>query len=223
MSIPYVNVPNQPSTFENIDLKIFENAISFLREHYPSQKIIPIGESRGAELSLLLSSMFGLDGTIAYCPSNVVWSGYSKYKRVQNNPAWVSEEKEIPYISAKMSPYGKFSSDYYMYTLESSKNLPFIEVEKILGPILLITGQDDRVWPANYMSKCIVDRLDILDFQYEINHINYKNSGHHIAFPAYYPTTNYDSFGGDAKNNGHSQINSWKAVQEYLNKLSVKE
>ncbi len=87
MSIPYVNVPNQPSTFENIDLKIFVNAISFLREHYPSQKIIPIGESRGAELSLLLSSMFGLDGAIAYCPSNVVWSGYSKYKRVQNNPA----------------------------------------------------------------------------------------------------------------------------------------
>jgi pimeloyl-ACP methyl ester carboxylesterase len=223
LSIPYVNIPNQPTTFENIDLKLFESAISFLRKHYPSQKIIPIGVSRGGELSLLISSMFGLDGAIAYCPSNVVWSGYSKYKRIQDFPAWVIEEKEIPYISAKMPPFGKFSSDHYMYTMKYSKNLPLIEVEKILGPILLITGQDDRVWPANYMSKCIVDRLDSLDFQYEINHINYKNSGYHIAFPGYYPTTTYDSFGGDAQNNAHSQISSWKAVQEYLNKLSVKE
>ena len=152
LSIPYVNIPNQPTTFENIDLKLFESAISFLRKHYPSQKIIPIGVSRGGELSLLISSMFGLDGAIAYCPSNVVWSGYSKYKRIQDFPAWVIEEKEIPYISAKMPPFGKFSSDHYMYTMKYSKNLPFIEVEKILGPILLITGQDDRVWPANYMS-----------------------------------------------------------------------
>ena len=69
-----------------------------------------------------------------------------------------------------------------------------IEVEKIKGALLLISGKRDRLWPADKMSEQIMGRLKAHDFIYPYEHLALKG--------------------------GHNQIvmnkNSWRKIFEFL-------
>lgn len=52
-----------------------------------------------------------------------------------------------------------------------------IEVEKINGPILILSGKEDDQWPATYMSQQIVNRLEKNNFKHTYQHIE-LDGGH---------------------------------------------
>ncbi len=52
-----------------------------------------------------------------------------------------------------------------------------IPAEKIQGPILLLSGRKDAVWPSTYMAGQLVSRLESKEFVYPYEHIVY-DSGH---------------------------------------------
>jgi len=54
-----------------------------------------------------------------------------------------------------------------------------IKVEKTNGPILLISGDDDRVWPSKEMSEKIVERIKTNEFPFEYRHLCYECAGTH--------------------------------------------
>jgi dienelactone hydrolase len=64
-----------------------------------------------------------------------------------------------------------------------------IEVEKIHGAVLLISGSDDGVWESAAMAGKIVARLKRAGFSYPFESLTYDHAGHSIARP-YLPTTN---------------------------------
>jgi pimeloyl-ACP methyl ester carboxylesterase len=69
----------------------------------------------------------------------------------------------------------------YEVTLEDSEavNKATIAVENIAGPVLLVSGELDPVWPSTEMSNAVVDRLSRKGFRYPVRHI-VVHGGDHI-------------------------------------------
>src|SRR5699024_9809025 len=56
-----------------------------------------------------------------------------------------------------------------------------IKVEKINGPILLLSGKDDQVWPSARMADMLDSRLVEHSFKFQVENIQYENAGHLIS------------------------------------------
>jgi hypothetical protein len=62
-------------------------------------------------------------------------------------------------------------------------------VERAVGPLLLVSGRDDRMWPAERMCRMLVDRMRANGRERDVRHINFPEAGH-VLFP-------YDAGGAD--------------------------
>ena len=58
-----------------------------------------------------------------------------------------------------------------------------IPVEGIDGPIALVSGGVDRVWPAAELAMVAVDRLDAHDHAWPHGHLTSPDAGHAIRVP----------------------------------------
>lgn len=69
-------------------------------------------------------------------------------------------------------------------SLKSSKSdKATIMVEKINGPILLISGDEDEFWPSDTFCENIIKRLENCNFKYKKEHYCYSRSGHFMNIP----------------------------------------
>ncbi len=192
LSLPYTRREGLPKLPEEIDLEYFENAIKWLanQKEVDPNKIVIMGASRNAELALVIASTFPeiVSGVVAYAPSAVSWSNtVLPYNSDDLKPSWKYQGVGIPYV-----PMNKISGNDSdkITTIEYWKNglsktdfvkQAKIKVEKINGPILLFSGNDDKVWPSSLMADMIEQRLKENNFQYSFQNIKYENAGHLIS------------------------------------------
>lgn len=192
LSLPYTRNKGLPQLPEEIPLEYFENAIKWLGEQpaVNPQKIIIMGASRNAELSLVIASTFPelVGGVIAFAPSSVSWSNtVLPYNSNDLKPSWKFQGVDVPYV-----PMDKISGNEFnkIETLEYWKSglaktdyvtQATIRVEKINGPILLFSGKDDMVWPSSLMADKIEQRIKESNFKYAFQNIKYENAGHLIS------------------------------------------
>ncbi|HYM59303.1 MAG TPA: acyl-CoA thioesterase/bile acid-CoA:amino acid N-acyltransferase family protein [Thermoanaerobaculia bacterium] len=171
LALAYFGVEGLPRSLSNIPIEYFGSALRWL-ESQPSvdpTRVGVVGASRGAELALLLGTAFeGLRIVVAYEPSNVVWRGCCDRAA---QVAWTIGGRPI----AAMPPTGRRVS------LEAE--LAEIQVERIHGAVLLISGRDDGVWPSSAMAERIVERLKRNNFAYAYKSHVYDHAGHGIARP----------------------------------------
>lgn len=192
LSIPYIGKEGLPRLPEEIELEYFENAINWLREQpeVDPNKIVVMGASRNAELALVIASTFpkSISGVIAYAPSSVSWSNtVLPYNSNELKPSWKYKGIDIPYVPMDKISGSKSSTintlGYWENGL-SKKELvedATIKVEKIKGPILLLSGKDDQVWPSSRMADMLEKRLVEYNFKYQFENIQYDNTGHLIS------------------------------------------
>lgn len=192
LSLPYIGKEGLPNLPEEIDLEYFESALNWLRKQksVDSEKIIVMGASRNAELALIIASIFPdmVSGVIAYSPSSVSWSNtVLPYNSNELKASWKYNGIDIPYV-----PMSKISGndtdkikmlDYWENGLSKidSSHKSNIKVELIKGPILLISGINDKVWPSVKMADMIEKRLKRNNFKYNFKNIKYENAGHSIS------------------------------------------
>jgi pimeloyl-ACP methyl ester carboxylesterase len=53
-------------------------------------------------------------------------------------------------------------------------------VERATGPLLLVSGGDDRVWPAERMCRMVVERMRLHGRADDVDHLNYPDAGHFL-------------------------------------------
>ena len=61
-----------------------------------------------------------------------------------------------------------------------------IAVEKIRGPVLLISGADDQMWPSAAMGEDIRLRLKAAGHPFEVRHLRYDGPGWSIMLLAHF-------------------------------------
>jgi hypothetical protein len=57
-----------------------------------------------------------------------------------------------------------------------------IAVERATGPLLLVSGGDDRVWPTGRMCELLVRRMTEHGRARDVRHLHYPKAGH-MLFP----------------------------------------
>ena len=58
-----------------------------------------------------------------------------------------------------------------------------IPVEKIGGPVLLVSGEEDQIWPAARLSEMVVGHLRANRHPFAYEHLRYEGAGHMILPP----------------------------------------
>lgn len=184
LSLAYFGEEGLPARLSAIPLEYFSKAFCW----FSSQKeVIPdkytlLGVSRGAELALLLGSVFPkVKAVVAIAPSSVVFPGSPKgildALRGQHS-AWSLQGQEIQFVPLPYSLitlHGMITGMRTRMFEEALRKSNAVEkaaipVEKIQGPILLESFTRDQIWPSTFMAGQLVDRLTSSGFRYSFKH-----------------------------------------------------
>lgn len=176
LGLAYFKEQGLPDTLDQIPLEYFTSAIDYL-ETLPSvdaTRIGFVGGSRGAELALLLASLEPrIKSVVATTPSKLAW-----YGKTTARSAWTFKGKDIPALSLELDEQAPLLSRFEA-ALKNQENVQhaLFAVEKINGPLLLVSAENDQVWPSCQMSKDIVHYLESHGFKYAVRHDVYP-TGH---------------------------------------------
>lgn len=239
VSLAYFGVEGLPPELLNIPLEYFENALRWVQRQpeLETSRLGIVGTSRGGELALLLASRHPeYTAVVAYVPSGYLWGAISREDddTPDGYPSWTLGGVGLPYVgrvrNGAVAPEADGSlslTPAYLAYLEDAERAEqaAIEVEKINGPILLISGTDDALWPSDVFSRRIVERLNARGFAHPVTHLSYPGAGHGIG-PRYAPTTANSGFhpvrkvtinsGGTPPANAAARADSWPRVLEFL-------
>lgn len=231
LALSYFDLEDLPNGLEKIPLEYIEKAIKWTKNQKTiiKDKICIYGRSKGGELALLSATKFQeIKAVIAHTPSGFINQGLNKDRKPAKCSSWTYEGKELPYLKISFLAILKFIikkclrkpvriCDLYKYSLTNNKKTEdfIIPVEKINGPILLISAEDDAVWPSAIFCQNVIERLNQYDFNKHYEHLSYKNAGHYITFP-YQPCPTLQGNGGDYKNNEIAAENSWEKTIVFL-------
>jgi dienelactone hydrolase len=212
VSLAYFGVESLPKELINIPLEYFENAIAWI-ERQPeldTSRLSIAGVSRGGELALLLASRYPVfKSVIAYVPSGYLWGAISQSLDPSPDafPSWTYNGVGLPYVArirndaVALDDEGAVAlTPAYLDALNDTARAEAaaIEVERINGPILLIAGKADLLWPSAHFSDLIVERLQARGFAHPVERYSYDGAGHTIG-PRYGPTTVTQGFHGVRK------------------------
>lgn len=245
LALAYFGIPPLPTWLNRIPLEYFEAALSWLSSQLEvdSGRIGILAVSKGAELALLLGTMFPqIRAVVAYAASSVAWAASGRDKATgEIIPSWTHEREQIPFAPLPLRRFMFRSAipvallkkpvmfrNLFRSGLRNRKAIAAaaIPVERIRGPIMLVSGGDDHLWPAAQMSEAVVTRLKQKHFAHRVEHLHYPHAGHMLRYP-YLPTTARDSrnahlrgarfsFGGSAAADAEAQSDSWRRAIEFL-------
>lgn len=225
-----------PKMLMNIPLEYFAKAADWLKQQpgVDPQHVAIMGWSKGAEAALITAATFPKDfqAVIAFMPSSVVWSGI-EYGPGPISSSWTVHGKPLPWVNPVINP-SMFSSgkplaflDSYQAGLKDAAAVEkaTIPVEKIAGPVLLVSATDDQIWPSPLMSQQTMQRLAAHHHAYDDESLCYAGAGHAIL-PAYRPTNasvvavpgGSFAFGGNPTAYAFADRDAWSKVLTFLHK-----
>ncbi len=197
-----------PDDHRSIPLAYFDEAADWLREQpaVKDARLGVVGGSRGGELALLLGARRDWVGAVvSYAGSGVAWDTPS------GEPGWVDGGEAVPHLEGKDIPRETIRAGLEDEPVDAAS----IAVEETQGPVLLLSGGDDRLWDARRLSNIALERLKEADFPHEYAHRTYDDAGHLISVP-YVPTTGFEKGGGTPRGTAHAAADSWPTVLDYL-------
>ena len=242
-ALGYFKAPGLSDYISNTPLEYFKKGLDWLRRtQQPLGGFVALsGQSRGGELVLLLGSIYPQDvsAVVAYVPGAVVHSGQNAADPQvgREGPAWLLDGKPLTHVwqdnkTATWAPFDEGPSPHrharaIMTALQDSDAVARarIEVEKIQGPIILLSATDDGAWPSSLYSKMVYDYLHEVGFAHMVQWVDTQDGGHSIVFP-YVPTTQLvyahpvsgkiNTGGGTPTANAQSDEHTWAAVKDFL-------
>lgn len=192
-ALPFVKMPGLPSEFIKVPADIVETAADWLH-NYGFEKVGVYGISMGAELGLLAGSLSPkINAVIAVSPLYFVSAAFTFKKKgiVLPTSVYSWRGKELPHAELKERvPIGRILAGVlkrdismrciYDNEMENCPKKAEIAVENINGPILLISSEQDSMWPSYESGEKIVERLNRHDFKYSFEHIHYPVCSHYM-------------------------------------------
>ncbi len=231
MALAYFGAPGLPDQLTNLPVEYFKTALDALRARpdVDPARIGLIGTSKGGEAALLIASKYPeVKVVVAGVPSSVVWQGINTRNYADPSGSWTEGGKPVPFLpydtSGGFDPANFMKSIHDMYALSLTKinqhPEAVIKVERIDGPVMLVCGRSDGLWPSCTMSEAVVARLKAKGFRHEVQLLAYANAGH-AAFgppvPADSPrTAQFPMFGGDIPGNLAARADGWPKATAFL-------
>jgi dienelactone hydrolase len=239
LALAYFKAGHLPAHLIRIPLEYFERAIAWLqaRSDIDSDRLAVGGASRGGELSLLLGSRYPqFKAIVSNVPSAIVYGGFGGSDEAYLQPAWTHGGEAVPFFTSKRDRVDDFNplpgvpfelTPLFLRGLEEEDVVRevAIPVERINGPVLLISGKEDAMWPSTRYSEMVMSRLAERGHPYPDQHLAYEGAGHIIGQP-WVPTTVFASahpvsdtlyaYGGSAKGSADARADVWPKTLAFL-------
>lgn len=245
-ALAYFKAPCRPEHISATPLEYFSNAINWAKKTFqPRDDFIALaGHSRGGELALLLGSLFTdrVSAVIGYVPSAVVhgtlragrpdeprdatawtWGDQPLRNIWQENPH--ADWHAFDHPPQPDAPIRQAPAFVNVERDEASLAAARIPVERINGPLLLISATDDGFWPSTDYCARIKAELEASGHRWPVEHVHNEGAGHAITFP-YVPTTVIAKVhpvagvvidgGGTPLANAQANVHSWARVLAFL-------
>jgi dienelactone hydrolase len=200
LSLAYFDEPGLPQELQRVPLEYFRRAISWLADQPEAdpKRVTVLGVSRGGEAALLIGATYPqlVRAVAAYVPSDRVYPS-------PTNPgvaAWTLSGE--PVSSA------------------------LIAVERISGPVFLVGGGDDQLWPSNFFVSNVAKRMHDHGRR-DVTALNYAHAGHGAgAIVPNLPTaptinSRYGLLylGGTPSADAAARADSWPKLLRFLSQL----
>jgi dienelactone hydrolase len=202
LALAYFHYRGRPDQLQGIPLEYFTAAARRLvtESGVRRGRVATLGYSRGTEPAMLVGAYFPelISGVVVYAPTARVEAGFPN-----GGAAWTRAGKPI----AAGSP---------------------IPVERLDGPILLLAGDDDKVWPSARSVKELTERLDAHRFGHPHQALVYPQAGHGVGSFPFQPagttvihavTGGLTALGGTRPANAAARRDGWPKVLEFLDQL----
>lgn len=228
LALGYFKAPGLSEYISNTPLEYFVRGLEWMRrELAPKDDFVALsGQSRGGELVLLLASLFPqqVSAVIGYVPSALVHGGQAAADPAvgRDGPAWLLGGQPLVHLwnhnrhaswSARDAGLRNAVSMVTALEDEAAVERARIAVERIRGPVLLLSAGDDAAWPSSRFAGMVSERLQAFDHPWPVVHEDYPEAGHSILLP-FIPSTYSDD--GQPEANAWANEHSWLAVRQFL-------
>ena len=212
MALAYFDAAGLPQQLDRIPLEYFVKALQVLRQTpgVDRRRILTWGVSRGSEAALLLAAHFPklVYGAVANAPSSVVNPSLPD----ESHSPWTLRGHPLPHVP--VSQLGDPSPP---------RQQAVIPVERIRGPVVLVCGGRDLVWPSCLYADAIADRLARHGGGGRVTELSYPDAGHSVGeVVPYVPTASVDlgpsspQMGGTVAGVVLGRIDAWRHILDVL-------
>jgi len=221
IAVSYFGEAGQQAKLDQVPIEPVGRALAWLKARPEIHGPIAImGISKGAELALLTASREPEIRAVAVgVPSSVVWAGIDMAGGPVGS-SWTANGQPLPYVHYDLSKGFTGVFNLYNNSLDGAPAEARIPVETIHGPILMISGQADGVWPSSRMANEVEQRLKEHRFAYPVINIAYPDAGHAafgIVLPADSPgLERATSVGGTVPGLVAARTDGWPRVLAFL-------
>ena len=245
LSLAYFAYEDLPTDLVELPLEYFADAIAWLRgrPEVAGARVGVLGMSRGGELALLLGATYPeVAAVAALVPSGVSLGGLGKDPAMMSRAAWTYAGEALPFLPPPMDaeamqavqrafrervPYaGTPGFERLLARAPELVERAAIPVERTRGAILLVSAQDDQIWPSTALAEVAMQRLRQARFVYPFEHLSYPGAGHWGCLPPNLPTTRNWSlhplvplplaYGGNARDTATAAAAGWLRVVDFL-------
>jgi len=249
LALAYFGVPGLPPRLELIDIEYLMQGVGWLgaEMRVDPARLGVHGGSKGAEAALILASYDSrIRAVAAFAPSAVVYQGLGRGRSPRSS--WRIGDEPMPFVPLRFRDLavpltrsivahrlhldGRVPRrgavrlhETYQGALSRSRDTDaaHIPVERISGPVLLIAGRDDGVWPSSEHARLLAERLKRANFPHEVAHLDYAGAGHDLGPPPYRPTMLVSrtggwalDLGGTAAGTASARIAAWRETLAFF-------
>lgn len=182
LAIGYFGCKGTPAILNQVAIDDVYKAIAEAKKNKQVNpaKVAVIGGSRGADLALLLGSYYkDISCVVGMSSSHAVFPGHTQEFTTS---CWTYGGKELPFIPVNEAavPFlmkGDLRGTFTAMLKDSvAEQQSLIKVEKIHGPILLLSATNDEIIPAVSMGEKMISRLKNNSFIYPYEHVIYEGT-----------------------------------------------
>lgn len=220
MAVAYFAMDSLPRELDRIPLEAFDRAIDWLRTQpdVDAQRLGIGGVSKGGEAALLVASAHPEVRAVAvFVPSGIVFQSVTRDFRATSS--WTRGGVEVPYVAYGTAPTGSPLVAFYRAGLREASSSTLaaatIPVERIGGPLLMLSGADDTLWGSGDLANAIAARLIDKRFPHAVENIVYPNAGHLISSIR---TDGVTSRGGTDEGNTFAQTDGQRRFLDFFSR-----
>ncbi len=223
LQVAYFGYPGGPQSLVSVPLETFTRAIAWLqaRKEIDPRRIGVVGASKGAEAALIAAARDpAIRVVVVGMPSSVAWPGISYTAQMQ--PSWTASGQPVPFLpyafgSDFRNIYGAYDNGLKAVGEHADAVIP---VEHIDGPVMLVCGKADDLWPSCPMAEQVAARLKAKGFVHTVKVLEYPDAGHAVFGPPVDPANpafpTLGSLGGSPEGNNAARQDGWPRVIAFL-------
>jgi dienelactone hydrolase len=245
MSLAYFGQEDLPRELIGIPVEYFVEAVAWLRQRpeVGGAGVGVLGFSRGGEAAFLTGATCpDVTAVVALVASGITGGGNGADFSAMGKSAWTLDGVPMPILPPPWDPVSMKEAQDAVAAgrpLAASPALVralnaagarldevSIRVERTRGPILMMSGEDDRLWAYGRLAQVAEERLKAHAFAFPFEHRLYAGAGHFSCLPPGLPATSNDArhplvpmtlaFGGTARDNAAASADLWPRIVAFL-------